>query len=97
MESCKKDKILIISAVRGKGAKLAYSKKSHGRTAVQSTVGYFGLTGQIFSVLYGRDHSFDRKKSSQIGGVRGNNDESEKPPSRTHDSGRGCLKKNFPE
>lgn len=70
-----------------------YSEESHRASAVESSVSDVRLAGEIFGVLYRRDHSFHREESRQIRGIRWNDDQSEEPPYPTNDTCARSLMK----
>ena len=50
------------------------------------------LLGEVLCVLDGRDHPLDGEEGSQVGRVRGDDDEGEEPPDPAHDPSRGGLR-----
>ncbi len=57
-----------------------YPEELLGRAWVQCTVGYLCLFGQVLCALYGWHHPFHSEEGSQVGCVRGDDDEGEEPP-----------------
>lgn len=55
-----------------------------GGSGVQSSIGNLRLFGEVLGALDGGNHPFHSQEGSQVGSVRGNDDESEEPPHATH-------------
>lgn len=65
-----------------------YTEERNRAAALQSSIFDFRLLRQILSTLNRRVHAFDCQESSQIGGVRWDHDEREKPPHAGDDAER---------
>lgn len=57
-----------------------YPEKLLGGARVQGSIRYLCLLSQVFSTLNGRNHPLHRQEGSQVGSVRRDDDQSEKPP-----------------
>lgn len=69
-----------------------HSKEGHGGAAWESPIGNVGLLGKVGSTFNRSNHAFDSQESGQVGRVRTDDDEREKPPDPTDDAGRSGLK-----
>lgn len=62
----------------------SYPEESHRGPAIQSAVGYIGLTCEVLGVFYGRDHPLHGEEGRKVRRVGGDDDQCEKPPDATH-------------
>lgn len=67
---------------------LSYPKKLFSRARVQSAICYLGLFGQVLCTFNWGDHSLHSQKSSQVGGIGGDDDQGEKPPNTADNASR---------
>ena len=58
----------------------SYPKERHGGATHDGSVGDVSLLGEVLCRLDGGDHPLDGEEGCQVGGVRGDNDESKEPP-----------------
>ena len=63
-------------------------KEGHSRSSKESTVGDFGLLGEVLCAFDGRDHPLDCQESGQVSRVGRDDDEGEEPPHTPHYTGR---------
>ena len=71
---------------------ITHPEEGHGGPSVEGAIGDVRLLGQIGGALYRRDHPLDGQESGQVGCVRGDYDEGEKPPDTPDNSSRSRLK-----
>lgn len=62
-----------------------YLKEGHGGAVPHSAILNFGLFGQVVCRVDGRVHPLHGEEGSQVGSVRGDYDQCEKPPDPTDD------------
>ena len=58
----------------------SYPEERHGGATHDGSVGDVGLLGEVLCRLDGSNHPLDGEEGCQVGGVRGDDDESEEPP-----------------
>ena len=60
-------------------------KELHGGASIPQSVLHFSLFGEVVGALDGSDHPLHGEECCQIGGVGGDEDESEEPPDTSDD------------
>lgn len=81
---------------------LTHHEEGHGGSSMDRAVLNVGLVRQVIGGLDGRFHPLDGEKCCQVGRVRGDNDERERPPAEQEEEGfnlhvsRSSLRINMP-
>ena len=83
---CEQEFISIHIPFQKKIKETPHLEELFGWASIQGTIRNLCLLGQVLCTFYGGDHPLHSEEGCQVGCIRGDDDEGEKPPNSAHDS-----------